>query len=316
MNMIDCATKLNAATCATLKANGITHVGRYLPTSDWKALSFQELTAIQQSDLQLVTIFENGSTKGSYFSKEQGIQDANRAYAMAKSLGQPNGAAIYFTVDFDAQVKDFANILNYFQGIKDTLKDYKIGIYGKYEVITLIQSKGLAAYYWQTYAWSSGQHAKNIHLFQYKNDTKQYGLPFGVDLNQVENGDCGAWGNKVQPVASKPPDVERTVHYTVQPGDNLTKIAEKFHTTVVHMLAINGWIKNPNFLDVGWEVSVPANGQVSIPKTQPYTIRSNENLTIIAKRFETTVDNLLHLNPQIKNKNLVYPGQVITVPIK
>lgn len=50
------------------------------------------------------------------------------------------------------------------------------------------------------------------------------------------------------------------------------------------------------------------------PSTQNYTIRSGENLTVIAQRMNTTVNNILALNPQIKNKNLVFAGQVIQVP--
>lgn len=50
--------------------------------------------------------------------------------------------------------------------------------------------------------------------------------------------------------------------------------------------------------------------------TQNYTIRSGENLTKIASRMGTTVGVLCRLNPQIKNPNLVYAGQVIKVPRK
>lgn len=49
---------------------------------------------------------------------------------------------------------------------------------------------------------------------------------------------------------------------------------------------------------------------------QTYTIRSGENLTVISKRFNTTIQNLLNLNPSIKNKNLIYAGQQIKVPAK
>jgi lysozyme len=64
------------------------------------------------------------------------------------------------------------------------------------------------------------------------------------------------------------------------------------------------------------------NRTVETTKTQPtlvtqnYTIRSGENLTKIAARMGTTVNVLCRLNPQIKNPNLVYAGQVIKVPRK
>lgn len=59
------------------------------------------------------------------------------------------------------------------------------------------------------------------------------------------------------------------------------------------------------------QIEVPAK-----PQFQTYTVRSGENLTVIAKRFNTTVDNLMHLNPWIKNRNLIQIGWKITVPAK
>lgn len=49
---------------------------------------------------------------------------------------------------------------------------------------------------------------------------------------------------------------------------------------------------------------------------QNYTIRSGENLTVIAQRMGTTINTLKQLNPQIKNPDLVFAGQVIKVPVK
>jgi hypothetical protein len=49
MSMIDCATKLTSVYCDVLKKNGVTHVGRYLPTTDWKGLSFGRSRSDQRS---------------------------------------------------------------------------------------------------------------------------------------------------------------------------------------------------------------------------------------------------------------------------
>ena len=43
-----------------------------------------------------------------------------------------------------------------------------------------------------------------------------------------------------------------------------------------------------------------------------YTVRSGDNLTFIAQRFGTTVDQLVSWN-NIKNANLIYPGQKLRV---
>jgi len=43
-------------------------------------------------------------------------------------------------------------------------------------------------------------------------------------------------------------------------------------------------------------------------------IKSGDTLSLIAERHNTTVDQLMKLNKQIKNKNLIYPGQKIILP--
>ena len=44
-----------------------------------------------------------------------------------------------------------------------------------------------------------------------------------------------------------------------------------------------------------------------------YKVVKGDTLSKIAKNYSTTVNNLMKLNPQIKNKNLIYVGQVITI---
>jgi lysozyme len=78
---------------------------------------------------------------------------------------------------------------------------------------------------------------------------------------------------------------------------------------------VNGWY------DLGMgQWANGGNGQylsLNPPATvQDYTIRTGENLTIIAKRMNTSVKDLMNLNPSIKNANLVYAGQKIKVPSK
>jgi GH24 family phage-related lysozyme (muramidase) len=60
--------------------------------------------------------------------------------------------------------------------------------------------------------------------------------------------------------------------------------------------------------------------QIKPPETKPkeyiikYTIKKGDTLSEIALAHKTTVDRLLKLNPTIKNKNLIYIGQVIKIP--
>ena len=42
-----------------------------------------------------------------------------------------------------------------------------------------------------------------------------------------------------------------------------------------------------------------------------YTVKKGDTLGAIALKFNTSVNNLMALNPQIKNANLIYVGDVI-----
>ncbi|MCB0127038.1 MAG: LysM peptidoglycan-binding domain-containing protein, partial [Caldilineaceae bacterium] len=44
------------------------------------------------------------------------------------------------------------------------------------------------------------------------------------------------------------------------------------------------------------------------------TVVAGDTLREIANRCNTTVTELLAANPQIRNRNLIYPGQVLTIP--
>jgi LysM repeat protein len=50
-----------------------------------------------------------------------------------------------------------------------------------------------------------------------------------------------------------------------------------------------------------------------IQKPKFYTVKKGDTLSRIAMKFNTTVDELMKLNPQIKDPNLIYAGQRIRV---
>lgn len=50
------------------------------------------------------------------------------------------------------------------------------------------------------------------------------------------------------------------------------------------------------------------------PKTKSVTIARGDTLSQLAKKYHTTVANLMKLNPSIKNPNLIYAGNKLNVP--
>lgn len=47
-----------------------------------------------------------------------------------------------------------------------------------------------------------------------------------------------------------------------------------------------------------------------------YTVKKGDTLSAIAKKYNTTVEAIMRANPQIKDANKIYVGQVIQIPVK
>jgi LysM repeat protein len=106
--------------------------------------------------------------------------------------------------------------------------------------------------------------------------------------------------------------------YIVMRGDTLRSLANRFGTSIDVLASLNKAITNINVIYEGQRLVVPSGS--GVPTTPPpasgqtYTVRRGDTLRIIAGRFNTTVDAILKVNPQIKNANLIYAGQVINLP--
>lgn len=77
---------------------------------------------------------------------------------------------------------------------------------------------------------------------------------------------------------------------------------------------INGLVRRRNAEKNLFLTSQPVEKPKPVEHIVKYTVKSGDTLSEIALKYKTTVDRLLKLNPSIKNKNLIYVGQVIKVP--
>jgi LysM repeat protein len=60
----------------------------------------------------------------------------------------------------------------------------------------------------------------------------------------------------------------------------------------------------------------PGPGPVAAPVTQTfkYVVQPTDVLGDIALRFRTTIEAIMALNPQIKNKNIIIDGDTLLIP--
>ncbi len=113
-----------------------------------------------------------------------------------------------------------------------------------------------------------------------------------------------------------PPTNTQTITYTVQSGNTLSEIAQRYGTTVQEIASING-ISNPNLIFPGQIFRIPTNTNVPGQQTGDtgciiYTIKSGDTLSEIAQRYGTTVQEIVTAN-KITNANLIFPKEKIRV---
>ena len=105
--------------------------------------------------------------------------------------------------------------------------------------------------------------------------------------------------------------------YIVDNADTMNSIAARFGTTVKNLLKLNPEVKDASVIYEGQRLAVPKAGTPAPGgATDIYVVRRGDTLRKIAERYETSVDELLRLNPNIKNRNLIYVGQKIVVPVE
>ena len=102
------------------------------------------------------------------------------------------------------------------------------------------------------------------------------------------------------------PSSTNYIDYVVKSGDNLYSIAKKYNTTVDEIKKLNGLTSN--LLNIGMTLKIP----IQIGNYINYTVKSGDNLYSIAKKYNTTVDEIKKLNGL--TSNLLSIGMELKIP--
>jgi len=177
----------------------------------------REPTILIRHGLSIVSLYQYRNNLPEKFSK--GLEDTGSAKAeaaadikaaldQAKLVGQPEGSAIYFGVDFNVNRASVEPVLEYFQAINRTIgNQYAIGIYGNGFVNRTLRQEKLVAYNWIS---ASRSHEETVafynsgqwHLFQNQVDRRWFapagkcsaGLDVDTNLQNPAASSIGAWG--------------------------------------------------------------------------------------------------------------------------
>lgn len=151
----DAATQLHENQVNALTSRGYKTIGRYLTGTVGgnrnKYLTPSEIMDILSGGMAFFPIYQASNPAmedyiNTYFTAEQGRNDARAALEAATDLGLPS-TIIYFAVDCDVLASQVpTRIAVYFSGINEILTgtNYKVGIYGTRYVCQTIMDTGMA----------------------------------------------------------------------------------------------------------------------------------------------------------------------------
>ena len=97
------------------------------------------------------------------------------------------------------------------------------------------------------------------------------------------------------------------VSYTVEPGDTLTGISQRFGTTVSSIVAING-LTSPDKIPVGQNLMIMQNASGIVRR-----IASGDTLSDICKAYAVSMDTVIEVN-DITDPHHLTPGQLLLLP--
>lgn len=163
-----------------LTDNSVYDVGRYIgQDTTGKNMTLPEVEELNEHAISVFTIFEYAAAQ-STGGAGQGRIDGKLAKSMADDLGQPGGAPVYFSVDFDIpdydssadeSTRDGARrklgpVGDYFEELQQFFPTAAIGGYGGYWLCQRLYTAELATWFMQTTAWSAGKKAEHLDLYQ------------------------------------------------------------------------------------------------------------------------------------------------------
>lgn len=93
---------------------------------------------------------------------------------------------------------------------------------------------------------------------------------------------------------------------TVQRGDTLSAIAERYGVRLSQLIAANPQIRNPDRIDIGDRINLPG-------AERSYTVQPGDTLGAIASAHGSTAQALAAAN-LIDNPNRIFPGDVLRIP--
>lgn len=161
------------------------------PGTSGKHLTASEAQTLSAAGISIVANAE-GAADGLLGGWNAGVSWASSAEIHFRNCGMPPDRPIYLSVDFDVTSAQWPTVANALRGAASVLGAARVGVYGGRRAIEWARRDGVARWYWQTYAWSSGVWVPGNHIEQYLNGVTIAGTG-SVDLDRALTSDYGQW---------------------------------------------------------------------------------------------------------------------------
>lgn len=104
--------------------------------------------------------------------------------------------------------------------------------------------------------------------------------------------------------------------HIVKQGDTLCALARKYGVTSEELIAMNSQLTNPDRLDVGMKIKIPLKRMPSVNHeiVHKHMVVEGDTLWKLSKARGISLQSLVDANPQLKNPNVLVPGQVVNIP--
>lgn len=99
------------------------------------------------------------------------------------------------------------------------------------------------------------------------------------------------------------------ITYTIKKGDTFWKIARNHGIEPKALISANPQITNPSVIYVGQIINIPGTDKST------YTVIKGDTMWGISQKYGVDLNELIKNNPQITNPSLIYPGQMINLPV-
>lgn len=160
------------------------------PGSSGKQLDPGEAQALSAAGVAIVANAE-GAADGLLGGWSAGADWARRADAHFRACGMPPDRPIYLSADFGVTSAQWPAVREALKGAASVIGAGRVGIYGGRRAIEWARRDGVAAWFWQTYAWSYGVWVPGNNIEQYQNGVSLAGAT--LDLDRALQSDFGQW---------------------------------------------------------------------------------------------------------------------------